>query len=50
MTELLTIDNAIALATLTALEVVLGIDNIVLIAILSGNFHPRSKPGREASV
>ena len=36
MTELFTIDNAIALATLTALEIVLGIDNIVLLAILSG--------------
>lgn len=36
MIELLTIDNAIALATLTALEIVLGIDNIVLIAILAG--------------
>ena len=36
MTELFTVDNAIALATLTALEIVLGIDNIVLLAILSG--------------
>ncbi len=40
MLELLTIDNAIALATLTALEVVLGIDNIVLLAILSGKLPP----------
>lgn len=31
MIELFTIDNAIALATLTALEIVLGIDNIVLL-------------------
>ncbi len=36
MTELFTFDNAIAFATLTALEIVLGIDNIVLLAILSG--------------
>ncbi len=40
MTELLTIDNAIALLTLTALEIVLGIDNIVLLAILSGKLPP----------
>jgi len=36
MTELLTAENAIALVTLTAMEVVLGIDNIVFIAILTG--------------
>ncbi len=29
MTELLTVENGIALLTLTALEIVLGIDNIV---------------------
>lgn len=33
---LFTTDNAIALLTLTALEIVLGIDNIVFIAILTG--------------
>lgn len=33
---LLTFDNLIALVTLTALEIVLGIDNIVFIAILTG--------------
>jgi predicted tellurium resistance membrane protein TerC len=33
---LFTVDNAIALATLTALEIVLGIDNVVFIAILAG--------------
>lgn len=32
--EFLTIDNLIALLTLTALEIVLGIDNLVVIAIL----------------
>lgn len=36
MVELLTIENAIALATLTSLEIVLGIDNIVFIAIIAG--------------
>lgn len=34
-TELLTVENLVALLTLTALEIVLGIDNIILIAILS---------------
>jgi predicted tellurium resistance membrane protein TerC len=36
MTELVTTENAIALLTLTALEIVLGIDNIVFISILTG--------------
>jgi predicted tellurium resistance membrane protein TerC len=34
--ELLTVDALIALVTLTSLEIVLGIDNIVFISILSG--------------
>ncbi|MCL4694121.1 MAG: TerC family protein [Candidatus Hydrogenedentes bacterium] len=40
MAELLTVENAIALVTLTSLEIVLGIDNIVFIAILTGKLHP----------
>lgn len=40
MVELLTVENAIALVTLTSLEIVLGIDNIVFIAILTGKLHP----------
>src|SRR5262249_36177219 len=36
MTELFTSENLIALGTLTALEIVLGIDNIVFISILTG--------------
>ena len=36
MAELLTSENLIALATLAALEIVLGIDNIVFISILTG--------------
>jgi len=36
VSELFTIDNFVALATLTGLEVVLGIDNVVFIAILAG--------------
>lgn len=35
MTHLLTTENLIALLTLTALEIVLGIDNVIFIAILS---------------
>jgi len=35
MIELLTVENAIALVTLTSLEIVLGIDNVVFIAILT---------------
>jgi predicted tellurium resistance membrane protein TerC len=36
MENLFTVENLIALLTLTALEIVLGIDNIVFLAILSG--------------
>lgn len=36
MGELFTVENLIALLTLTSLEVVLGIDNVVFIAILTG--------------
>jgi predicted tellurium resistance membrane protein TerC len=40
MAELFTADALIALLTLTALEIVLGIDNIVFIAILSSKLPP----------
>ncbi len=36
MDTLLTFDNLIALVTLTALEVVLGVDNVIFISILAG--------------
>lgn len=45
MPELFTAENMIALATLTGLEIVLGIDNIVFIAILVGKL-PRERQGR----
>lgn len=45
MTDVLTIENLIALVTLTALEIVLGIDNIVMVAILTG----RLEEARQAS-
>ncbi len=40
MHEWLTAENLIALLTLTSLEIVLGIDNIVFIAILTGKVEP----------
>ena len=36
MSELFTVENLVALCTLTALEIVLGIDNVVFISILTG--------------
>ena len=36
MDTLLSSDNFIALVTLTALEVVLGVDNVIFISILAG--------------
>lgn len=40
MTGLLNVESLIAFLTLTALEIVLGIDNIVFIAILTGRLDP----------
>ncbi len=40
MAELLTFDALVAFLTLTALEIVLGIDNIVFIAIITGRLDP----------
>jgi len=48
MMEFLTTEALAALLTLTALEIVLGIDNIVFIAILSGKLPPeRQKAARQ---
>ena len=44
MAELFTVDNAIALLTLTLLEIVLGIDNIVFLAILTSKLPPAQQP------
>ncbi len=38
--EIFTLDNLAALLTLTGLEIVLGIDNIVFIAVITGRLHP----------
>lgn len=48
VSELLTADNILALATLTVLEIVLGIDNVVFLAILSGKLpeHQQAKARR----
>ena len=43
MTELLTTDNLVALLTLTALEIVLGIDNIIFLSILSSKLPPEQR-------
>ena len=45
MIELLTWENAVALLTLSAMEIVLGIDNIVFITILVGRL-PEEKRAR----
>jgi len=42
--ELFTIDNLIALITVTALEIVLGIDNIIFLAILTSRLPPAQQP------
>jgi len=41
---LFTVEHAMALATLTTLEIVLGIDNIVFIAILTQRLPPKQQP------
>ncbi|MCC6273816.1 MAG: TerC family protein [Deltaproteobacteria bacterium] len=49
MAELFTPENLVALLTLTSLEIVLGIDNIVFIAILTGKL-PAHQQGRARSI
>ena len=44
MEELLTIPSMMSLATLAILEIVLGIDNVVFLAILSGKLPPEQQP------
>jgi predicted tellurium resistance membrane protein TerC len=41
---LFTLENLVALITLTSLEVVLGIDNVVFVAILTGRLDPAQQP------
>jgi predicted tellurium resistance membrane protein TerC len=42
--QLLTLENVLALVTLTAMEIVLGIDNIVFLAILTGKLPEAQQP------
>jgi predicted tellurium resistance membrane protein TerC len=49
MSEIFVLENLLALATLTGLEVVLGIDNIIFIAILTGKL-PKEKQGSARSI
>ncbi|HYB96432.1 MAG TPA: TerC family protein [Vicinamibacterales bacterium] len=44
MDAFLTADGLIALVTLTVLEVVLGIDNVIFISILAGKLPPKDQP------
>ena len=44
MGAFLTSDGLVALATLTALEIVLGVDNVVFIAIVSARLPPAQQP------
>lgn len=44
MPDLFSVESLIALAALTALEIVLGIDNVVFIAILTGRLPKESQP------
>jgi predicted tellurium resistance membrane protein TerC len=43
MSELLTIESLLAFVALTALEIVLGVDNLVFIAILTGRLPPERR-------
>ncbi len=44
MHDLLTVGNLVALLTLTALEIVLGIDNIVVLAVVTGRLPKNQQP------
>ncbi|MFN0008336.1 MAG: TerC family protein [Planctomycetota bacterium] len=44
MTEILTAENLLALLTLSLLEIVLGIDNIVFLSILTSKLPPKDRP------
>ena len=48
MTELFQVQNLVALLTLVLLEIVLGIDNVIFIAILSGKL-PENQQARARS-
>ena len=43
MTSLLTVDSLIVLITLSLLEIVLGIDNVIFVSILMGRLKAEQK-------
>ncbi len=49
MQELFTADALIGLLTLTALEIILGVDNVIFISILAGKL-PAEEQARERTV
>ena len=49
MDAFLTSDGLLALVTLTFLEIVLGVDNVIFISILSGKLPPTSSCGPAGS-
>lgn len=44
MAEIFTLQNALILLTLTVLEVVLGVDNVIFLAIVTENLPPEQQP------
>jgi predicted tellurium resistance membrane protein TerC len=42
-------ESLVALLTLTALEIVLGVDNVIFLSILPASFRPKSAPARGRS-
>lgn len=49
--DLFTTENLVALVTLTALEIVLGIDNVIFVAILAGKLPPEQQDrGRRVGI
>jgi predicted tellurium resistance membrane protein TerC len=44
MTELLTVDSLISLITLSLLEIVLGIDNVIFVSIVMGRLSAKDQP------
>jgi predicted tellurium resistance membrane protein TerC len=49
MVDLFTVENLLALLTLTSLEIVLGIDNVIFITILCGKL-PKHKQDRARKI
>jgi len=50
MEAVFTVESLVALLTLTILEIVLGVDNIIFLAIVTQAFPRRSSPSRDGWV